>query len=118
MAELMAEYSPPIPAPVRKRKQQKLQKFHETADRMTPQRYMVRVTKKSLRRPNRSVAQPKMIEPITAPRMYHEASSPIWAGVKASVRGLPRIPLMAPTRVTSRPSRIQVIPRDKITNWR
>ncbi len=31
MAELIAEYSPPIPAPVKNRKMAKLQKFHENA---------------------------------------------------------------------------------------
>ena len=31
IAELMAEYSPPMPAPVRKRNSRKLQKSHEKA---------------------------------------------------------------------------------------
>ena len=31
IVELIAAYSPPMPAPVRKRKRQKLQKFHENA---------------------------------------------------------------------------------------
>ena len=34
MAELIAEYSPPIPAPVRNRKKAKLQKSHENAVRI------------------------------------------------------------------------------------
>src|SRR5579885_2156292 len=40
IAEFTAEYSPPIPAPVRKRNAAKLARFHETAVRATPARYV------------------------------------------------------------------------------
>ena len=39
MAELIAEYSPPIAAPVRNRKNAKLQKFQENAVRKAATRY-------------------------------------------------------------------------------
>jgi hypothetical protein len=38
IAELTAEYSPPIPAPVMKRKMAKLARFHENAVNPTPAR--------------------------------------------------------------------------------
>ena len=42
--------------------------------------------------------------------MYIEAMNPIVAGVKFITCGSCKTPLIAPTSVTSRPSRIQVIP--------
>src|SRR5215469_15106079 len=53
IAELTAEYSPPIPAPVKKRKAAKLGRFQEKAVNATPARYVARLTKKNLRRPKR-----------------------------------------------------------------
>ena len=55
MAELIAAYSPPIPAPVRKRKTAKLRKSHEKAVRNAATRYRPSVTVKSFLRPSRSV---------------------------------------------------------------
>ena len=55
MAELIAEYSPPIAAPVRKRKTAKLQKSHENAVRKAATRYRPSVMVKSFLRPSRSV---------------------------------------------------------------
>ena len=55
-AELIAAYSPPIPAPVSARKMAKLAKFHENAVASVALRYRIRVTLKSIFRPRRSVA--------------------------------------------------------------
>ena len=55
MAELIAEYSPPIAAPVRKRKRAKLPKSQESAVRKAATRYRPSVTVKSFLRPRRSV---------------------------------------------------------------
>ena len=55
MAELMAEYSPPIPAPVRKRNTMKLHRFHEKAVRTVAIRYRSRVIMNHFLRPCRSV---------------------------------------------------------------
>ena len=55
MAELIAEYSPPIAAPVRKRNTAKLAKFHENAVRKADTRYKPSVTENSFLRPRRSV---------------------------------------------------------------
>ena len=55
IAELIAEYSPPIPAPVRNRKKAKLQKSQENAVRNAAIKYSPSVTVKSFFRPQRSV---------------------------------------------------------------
>lgn len=55
IAELIAAYSPPIPAPVSARKAAKLQKSQDSAVAAVAARYSPKVTMNSLRRPNRSV---------------------------------------------------------------
>ncbi len=55
MAELIAEYSPPIAAPVRNRKKAKLGKSHENAVSEADTRYRPSVTENSFFRPSRSV---------------------------------------------------------------
>jgi hypothetical protein len=67
IVELMAAYSPPMPAPVKARNAMKLAKFHENAVAAVASRYTPSVTKNSLRRPSRSVSQPKPSAPQTAP---------------------------------------------------
>src|ERR1700685_1691131 len=52
-AELMAAYSPPIPAPVRLRNKQKLQKLQENAVAAVAARYTPSVMKNSRLRPSR-----------------------------------------------------------------
>jgi hypothetical protein len=59
MVELMAVYSPPMPAPVRNRNRQKLHRLHENAVAAVAVRYTPKVMKKSFLRPSRSVSQPK-----------------------------------------------------------
>ena len=69
MVELMAEYSPPMPAPVMNRKSMKLSTFHDNAVAQVAVMYTASVMKKSFLRPHRSVSQPKNKEPSTAPAM-------------------------------------------------
>ena len=54
-AELMAEYSPPIPKPVMTRKLTKDRKLHEKVVSTTPARYTANVMRNSFLRPTRSV---------------------------------------------------------------
>ncbi|MNN41760.1 hypothetical protein D3C81_1558990 [compost metagenome] len=67
MVELIAVYSPPMPAPVRKRNNRKLHRFQENAVAAVAPMYRNRVMKNSFRRPRRSVSQPKNSAPSTAP---------------------------------------------------
>jgi len=67
IAEFIAAYSPPIPAPVKMRNSRKLQKFQEKAVAAVAERYRASVIKKSFLRPSRSVSHPKKSAPITAP---------------------------------------------------
>ena len=55
IAELIAEYSPPIPAPVKKRKRAKLQKSQANPVQSAATRYKPRVTVNSFFRPSLSV---------------------------------------------------------------
>ena len=55
IAELMAEYSPPMAAPVRKRKNANDTKFHEKAVKNAETRYRPSVAVNSFLRPSRSV---------------------------------------------------------------
>lgn len=67
IAELIAAYSPPIPAPVTKRHM----KYHHGAGAnavsVVASRYTASVMRKSLFRPNRSVRRPKINAPVQAP---------------------------------------------------
>jgi len=67
MVELIAAYSPPMPAPVRRRNSAKLARFHEKAVAAVAKRYTASVMKNSFLRPSRSVSQPKNSAPATAP---------------------------------------------------
>ena len=67
MAELMAAYSPPIPAPVRKRQAANQMKLKEKAVATVAIRYTPRVIMKSILRQSRSVRRPKNSAPSTAP---------------------------------------------------
>jgi hypothetical protein len=67
MAELIAEYSPPIPAPVRKRHRKKNQAVHEAAVARVARMYTASVIRKSFFRPKRSVSWPKKSAPTHAP---------------------------------------------------
>src|SRR5438477_5894250 len=75
--------------------------------------------KKSLRRPWRSASPPNRIAPITAPATYAPAASPIWPSVRPSVAGNVSTLASEPTRVTSSPSMIQLVPRAAINDaWK
>ncbi|MNI73665.1 hypothetical protein D3C73_1296890 [compost metagenome] len=58
-----------MPAPVRKRNSRKLVKLQENAVAAVAPMYTNSVIKNSLRRPSRSVSQPKNKAPKTAPAM-------------------------------------------------
>src|ERR1041385_4434006 len=106
MVELIAEYSPPIPAPVRNRKNAKLAILQENAVAAVAVRYTASVRKKRFLRPNRSVNQPKKIAPNTAPARYALLASPISVFEKRSDGLSFSAPAMLPASVTSRPSKI------------
>jgi hypothetical protein len=55
IAELIAEYSPPIPIPARKRKAKRAAALHENAVATVAVRYSPSVIMNSRRRPQRSV---------------------------------------------------------------
>src|SRR3981189_3017515 len=114
-AELMAEYSPPIPVPVRKRKKAKGANPQELAVSAVAVVYTPRVTRKSFLRPRASVRRPKNRAPRIAPSKYALADRPIWLSDKCSVEGSVSTVPTEPTRVTSSPSNIQVIPRATTT---
>ena len=67
IAELMAEYSPPMPAPVKNRAAANSQKEWVKAVLVVATRYSASVIMKSRLRPNRSVRYPKNSAPSTAP---------------------------------------------------
>ncbi len=68
MVELIAAYSPPMPAPVMKRKSRKAPEIPRERRRGGGERdRRVSVMKNSFLRPSRSVSQPKKIAPSTAP---------------------------------------------------
>jgi hypothetical protein len=81
MAELIAEYSPPMPAPVMKRQIANAAKSLQSAVAPVPRTYTPSVTKKRRLRPNRSVSQPNRRAPATAPVRYALAESPTCASV-------------------------------------
>lgn len=110
IVELIAVYSPPIPAPVRKRNSMKLIRFHDSAVAAVAARYSVSVTKNSLRRPSRSVSQPKPSAPSTAPAMYALPARPTSAFEKRSAGLVFSALATAPASVTSRPSSSHVTP--------
>ena len=51
IVELIAEYSPPMPSPVKKRKNMKLAKSHDVAVSKVAHKYQTSVTKKRRFRP-------------------------------------------------------------------
>src|SRR5215470_11288100 len=67
----------------------------------------------SFLRPNRSVSQPKNSAPTQAPATYRAAPTPVtWLSEMCSpLPGSESRLAMFPTTVTSRPSRIQTVPR-------
>src|SRR6266850_457369 len=114
-AELMAEYSPPIPVPVRKRNRAKGANPHEIAVSAVAVVYTPSVTRKSFLRPRESVRRPKKRAPRIAPSKYALADRPIWLSDRCSVEDSVSTVPTEPTRVTSSPSNIQVIPRATTT---
>src|SRR5882672_7034815 len=109
-AELMAEYSPPIPVPVRKRNRAKGANPQEMAVSAVAVVYTPRVTRKSFLRPRASVRRPKKRAPRIAPSRYALAARPTWLSDRCRVEGSVNTVAMDPTRVTSSPSSAQVIP--------
>ena len=67
IAELIAEYSPPIPAPVKKRAARNQSADCENAVASVATRYTESVIRKSFLRPKRSVSWPKKSAPMQAP---------------------------------------------------
>ena len=111
MAELIAAYSPPIPAPVSARNSAKVTNPVDAAVSSVATRYTESVTRKRRFLPTRSVSRPKTSAPRMAPARYAVAAPPTCCSVRASVSGRTSAPATAPTSVTSSPSRTQVIPR-------
>ena len=119
MVELMAVYSPPMPAPVRNRNRAKLQKFHESAVAAVADEIDGERDEEEL----------LAAEPIRQPAEEHRAQH--GAG-KVGAAGEPNLGIAelqhgallqragdAPTSVTSRPSRIQVMPSATTTSvWK
>src|SRR5215831_8842312 len=105
MAELIAAYSPPMPAPVSRRKIANAMKLVEQAVRAVETRYTPSVMLNIRLRPSRSVNQPKNNAPETAPAKYELAENPICASDSCKELDL-RAPDNAPTSVTSSPSKI------------
>ena len=67
IAELIAEYSPPIPAPVKKRAARNHAGLVENAVATVASRYSESVIRNSFLRPKRSVSWPKKSAPRQAP---------------------------------------------------
>ena len=67
IAELIAAYSPPIPAPVKKRHAANHKNDSANAVAVVARRYTASVTMKSFLRPKRSVSCPKKSAPRQAP---------------------------------------------------
>ena len=65
---------------------------------------------KSFFRPSRSVRYPKKSAPPTAPSKYHVPSEDACCVLRCSVSLFVRTLASAPTSVTSKPSRIHVMP--------
>lgn len=89
-----------MPAPARHRNNANVSKFQAMAVASVITMYQPSVTRKSRLRPNRPVRLPKSSAPAAAPARYAVAASPTW---------------IAPTTVTSRPSRTQVMPSPTAT---
>ncbi len=67
MAELIAAYSPPIPAPVKNRAMKKYHGAKANAVATVAAKYTTSVSMNSFLRPNRSVSWPKNSAPRQAP---------------------------------------------------
>lgn len=119
MVELMAAYSPPMPAPVSARNTTRLAKFHENAVASVAEMYTPSVMKNSLRRPSRSVSQPKSSAPSTAPARYALLAMPTCALVSRNAGLCLSAPATAPASVTSSPSSSHVMPNAMTTRvWK
>ena len=68
-AELIAAYSPPIPAPVTNLQRKNIHGSTENAVANVAMQYTTSVSMKSFLRPHRSVSRPKNSAPRQAPRM-------------------------------------------------
>ena len=120
IAELIAAYSPPIPAPVRKRAAKKYQGANANAVAVVATMYRPRVMRNSFLRPQRSVSWPKNSAPVQAPATYSAAVTPMLEAVRwiPLPRSVSR-EAIEPTIVTSRPSRIQTVPSPITTSqWK
>ncbi len=69
----------------------------------------------SFLRPSMSANRPNSNAPTTAPAIYSDPDQPTWAAVSPNVSGRSRMLPKEPTRVTSRPSSIQAMPRASTT---
>ena len=67
MAELIAEYSPPMPMPVKNRQRKKYQALNANAVATVAMMYTTSVIIIRRLRPNRSVSWPKKSAPTQAP---------------------------------------------------
>ena len=67
IAELIAAYSPPMPAPVKKRATKKYRAVIENAVATVATMYSASVIRNSFLRPKRSVSWPKNSAPMQAP---------------------------------------------------
>jgi hypothetical protein len=67
IAELIAAYSPPMPAPVKKRAMKKYVADPANAVATVATRYRISVARNSFLRPSRSVSWPKNSAPTQAP---------------------------------------------------
>ena len=118
IAELIALYSPPMPIPVMNLTAKNQAGTNDTAVSSVPARYSVSVIMNRRLRPKRSVSCPKTIAPTHAPAMYSDAPQP---DTCPAPRPTPapcssmRLEI-EPTTLTSSPSRIQAVPRPRITS--
>ncbi len=112
MAELIAEYSPPMPMPVTKRQAKKNSGVHANAVAMVAPRYTPSVIMNSFLRPKMSVSRPNSSAPKQAPATYIDAAQPA-TSAEEMLMPLPLAeiaPAIEPTIVTSSPSRIHTVP--------
>ena len=115
IAELIAEYSPPIPAPVKNRKSAKLQKSHEKPCRRRDQVDAERDVNSFLRaEPVGQIAEEQRAEDRTD-EVGRATQADLALGEVERIPSF-RTPPIEPTRVTSRPSMIQVIPSAMTTS--
>src|SRR3989440_8156040 len=117
IAELIAEYSPPIPAPVIARNRINHHTLNENPVAIEPPKNTNNVIMNNFLRPIRSANEPKYNAPAHAPTIYAEPESPTSAGLK--LIPLPcsvNRPAIDPTIVTCNPSKIHTVPNPTTTN--